>query len=189
MTPNNEQEKIETELVERVITSFEDTENPRLKQLLQSLTKHLHNFVREVSLTEDEWNTGIQFLTDVGHITDDKRQEFILLSDVLGISMQTINISNQTYKNATEATVFGPFFTEASPEIPLGGDSSGGASGEPSWVLGTVRDTDGNAIPNARIEVWEPMTTVFTTSNTPTDASPDEHTCIQMSTATTIFGV
>lgn len=149
------QQQIEEELVERVVASFEDTDNPRLKELMQSLTKHLHNFVREVRLTEDEWNTAIRFLTDVGHITDDKRQEFILISDVLGVSMQTINVSNQTYKNATEATVFGPFFVDDAPEIPIGGDISGGASGEPSWIVGTVKDTDGNPIPNARIEVWE----------------------------------
>lgn len=149
------QQQIKEELVERVVASFEDTDNPRLKELMQSLTKHLHNFVREVRLTEDEWNTAIQFLTDVGHITDDKRQEFILLSDVLGVSMQTINVSNQTYKNATEATVFGPFFVDDAPEIPIGGDISGGASGEPSWIVGTVKDTDGNPIPNARTEVWE----------------------------------
>src|SRR5690625_857188 len=122
---------------------------------MQSLTKHLHNFVREVRLTEDEWNTAIQFLTDVGHITDDKRQEFILLSDVLGVSMQTINVSNEAYKNATEATVFGPFFVEDAPFIENGGDISGGAPGEPCWVEGTVTDTNGNCVPNARIEVWE----------------------------------
>lgn len=154
-THTTSQQHVEEELVERVIASFDNTQDPRLKQLMQSLTKHLHNFVREVRLTEEEWNTAIQFLTDVGHITDDKRQEFILLSDVLGVSMQTINVSNQTYKNATEATVFGPFFVEDAPEIPIGGDISGGASGEPSWIYGTVKDTDGNPIPNARIEVWE----------------------------------
>lgn len=149
------QHRVEEDLIERVLTSFEDTENARLKQIMQSLSKHLHNFVREVRLTEDEWNTGIEFLTQVGHITDDKRQEFILLSDVLGVSMQTINVSNEAYKDATEATVFGPFFLEDAPEIPVGGDISGGASGEPAWVSGTVKDTDGNPIPNARIEVWE----------------------------------
>jgi len=151
----NEQQQVEDRLVERVLASFDGTENPRLQEIMQSLTKHLHNFVREVRLTEAEWNTGIEFLTDVGHITDDKRQEFILLSDVLGVSMQTINVSNQAYKNATEATVFGPFFTEDAPQIPIGGDISGGASGEPSWISGTVQDTEGNPIPNARIEVWE----------------------------------
>jgi hydroxyquinol 1,2-dioxygenase len=125
---------------------------------MQSLTRHLHNFVREVRLTEDEWNTGIEFLTASGHITGDKRQEFILLSDVLGLSMQTIAINNQAYTgatSATEATVFGPFFVEDAPEIPRGGDIAGGAAGQPCWVEGTVTDTSGNPVPGARIEVWE----------------------------------
>src|SRR5699024_9402005 len=148
-----EQQHVEDRLAEQVVASFDDTENPRLKEIVQSLTTHLHNFVREVRLTEADWNTGIELLTQDG--TDDKRQEFILLSDVLGVSMQTINVSNQAYKNATEATVFGPFFTEDAPEIPIGGDISGGASSEPSWISGTVSDTEGNPIPTARIEVWE----------------------------------
>ena len=114
---------------------------------MQSLTRHLHNFIREVRLTEEEWNTAIEFLTAAGHITDDKRQEFILLSDVLGASMQTIAVNNQAYKGATEATVFGPFFVEDAPEIPIGGDIAGGAAGQPCWVEGTVTDTEGRPGP------------------------------------------
>jgi hydroxyquinol 1,2-dioxygenase len=150
-----EQVAVEQSLVDTVVASFEKTENPRLKQLMQALTRHLHNFVREVRLTEDEWNAAIGFLTAAGHITDDKRQEFILLSDVLGLSMQTIAINNQAHKNATEATVFGPFFVADAPEIPAGGDIAGGAAGQPCWVEGTVTDTDGRPVPGARIEVWE----------------------------------
>nr|UZY20392.1 hydroxyquinol dioxygenase [synthetic construct]BAI53128.1 putative hydroxyquinol dioxygenase [Arthrobacter sp. IF1] len=150
-----EQAAVEQQLVETVIASFEGTQDSRLKQLMQALTRHLHNFAREVRLTEDEWNAGIEFLTDAGHITDDKRQEFILLSDVFGLSMQTIAINNETHKNATEATVFGPFFVQNAPEIPIGGDIAGGASGQPCWVEGTVTDTDGKPLPEARIEVWE----------------------------------
>ncbi|HXF02215.1 MAG TPA: dioxygenase [Arthrobacter sp.] len=150
-----EQQAVEARLVETVIASFEKAEDERLKQLMQSLTKHLHNFIREVRLTEDEWNKGIEFLTAAGHITDDKRQEFILLSDVLGASMQTIAVNNEAIGNATEATVFGPFFVNDAPEIPIGGDIAGGAAGQPCWVEGTVTDTNGNPVPNARIEVWE----------------------------------
>ncbi len=150
-----EQQAVEQQLVDTVVASFEKTEDPRLKLLMQSLTRHLHNFIREVRLTEDEWNKGIEFLTNAGHITDDKRQEFILLSDVLGASMQTIAVNNETVGNATEATVFGPFFVNDSPEIPLGGDIAGGAAGQPCWVEGTVTDTKGIPVPNARIEVWE----------------------------------
>jgi hydroxyquinol 1,2-dioxygenase len=150
-----EQAAVEQQLVDTVVASFDRTEDPRLKQLMQALTRHLHDFVREVRLTEDEWNTAIGFLTAAGHITDDRRQEFILLSDVLGLSMQTIAINNEAHKNATEATVFGPFFTADAPEIPIGGDIAGGAHGQPCWVEGSVTDTEGNRVPGARIEVWE----------------------------------
>ncbi len=150
-----EQHVREQALVEQVVASFETAQDPRLKQLMQALTRHLHAFLREVRLTEAEWASAIEFLTAAGHITDDKRQEFILLSDVLGASMQTIAINNEAYANATEATVLGPFFVEGSPEIPLGGDISFGAAGQPCWVEGTVTDTDGKPVPLARMEVWE----------------------------------
>jgi len=152
---NQTQAGIEDELVERVVASFADTPDPRLKELLTSLTRHLHAFIRDVRLTEAEWETAIEFLTAVGHITDDRRQEFVLLSDVLGASMQTIAVNNQAYKGATEATVFGPFFLEDAPKIDLGGDIAGGATGQPCWIEGTVTDTDGNPVRGARIEVWE----------------------------------
>ncbi|WP_458112042.1 hydroxyquinol 1,2-dioxygenase [Arthrobacter sp. R1-13] len=150
-----EQADVEQSLVDTVVASFDKTQDPRLKQLMQSLTRHLHAFIRDVRLTEEEWNAGIAFLTAAGHITDDNRQEFILLSDVLGASMQTIAINNQTHKSATEATVFGPFFVTDAPEIPIGGDIAGEAAGQPCWVEGTVTDTEGRAVPGARIEVWE----------------------------------
>lgn len=150
-----EQSAVEERLTRNVLRSFENCQDPRLKQVMQSLVTHLHAFVRDVRLTEEEWNKGIEFLTSVGHITDDRRQEFILLSDVLGVSMQTINVNNAAYGNATEATVFGPFFVEDAPEIPLGGDIAGGAPGQPCWVEGTVTDIEGNPVPGARIEVWE----------------------------------
>jgi hydroxyquinol 1,2-dioxygenase len=150
-----EQETREVELIERVLGSFDDCTNPRLRQLMQALVRHLHGFVREVRLTDEEWRKGIEFLTATGHITDDRRQEFILLSDVLGASMQTIAINNAAYGDATEATVFGPFFVENSPQILIGGDIAGGAVGQPCWVEGGVVDADGNPLPGARIEVWE----------------------------------
>ena len=149
------QQAREQELAERVLASFSGAGEARLKELLQALTRHLHAFLREVRLTEEEWRHAITFLTEAGHITDDKRQEFILLSDVLGASMQMITINNEAYANATEATVVGPFFVAGSPRIPLGGDIAAGAVGEPCWVEGTVTDTDGKPVPGARIEVWE----------------------------------
>jgi hydroxyquinol 1,2-dioxygenase len=149
------QQAREQELVDQVVASFGSTGDARLKQLMQALTRHLHAFLCEVRLTEDEWQHAIAFLTDAGHITNDKRQEFILLSDVLGASMQTIAINNEAYANATEATVVGPFFAEGSPQIPPGGDIAAGAAGQPCWVEGTVTDTDGKPVSGARIEVWE----------------------------------
>jgi len=154
-TVSPQQKERESQLVERVLASFDATPDPRLKELMQALTRHVHAFVREVRLTEEEWRRAIDFLTAVGHITDDRRQEFILLSDVLGASMQTITVNNEAQENATEATVFGPFFVEGSPEIGFGGDIAAGASGEPCWVEGTVTDTAGKPVPRALIEVWE----------------------------------
>ncbi|MGZ4649129.1 MAG: dioxygenase family protein [Kineosporiaceae bacterium] len=150
-----EQRDRESRLVERVVAAFDDTADPRLKELMQALTRHLHAFLREVRLTEDEWRRAVEFLTAVGHITDDRRQEFILLSDVLGASMQVITINNEAYENATEATVVGPFFVEGSPQVQLGGDVAAAAAGQPCWVEGRVTATDGHPVPRARIEVWE----------------------------------
>jgi hydroxyquinol 1,2-dioxygenase len=122
---------------------------------MRSLTAHLHAFVRETRLTEAEWQHAIEFLTATGHLTDARRQEFVLLSDVLGLSKQTITVNHEAYADATEATVFGPFFVDGSPAIPPGDDIANGAPGEPCWVTGTVRDTGGNPVPDARIDVWE----------------------------------
>ena len=154
-TAGLEQAAREQDLVDRVVASFDGCTDLRLRQVMHALTRHLHAFIRDVRLTEQEWTAAIGFLTAAGRITDDKRQEFILLSDVLGASMQTIAVNNEAYKDATEATVFGPFFVEDSPEISRGGDSAGGATGMPCWVEGTVTDTDGNPVMDARIEVWE----------------------------------
>ena len=151
----SEQQAREEELVARVLASFEGTADQRLKAIMRSLVTHLHGFLRDVRPTEAEWRAGIDFLTAVGHMTDERRQEFILLSDTLGASMQTIAINNEAYADATEATVVGPFFTEDSPHVALGGDIAGGAAGEPCLVEGTVRDTSGAPVPGARLEVWE----------------------------------
>lgn len=151
----SEQEEREAELVAAVVASFEHTPDPRLKIVLQSLTRHLHAFLRETRLTEAEWRAGVDFLTAAGHITDDRRQEFVLLSDVLGASMQAIAINNEAYENATEATVLGPFFVEGAPEVDLGADISFGAPGEPCWVEGCVMDTGGKPLPGAVLEIWE----------------------------------
>ena len=145
----------EQELTEAVVASFAGTPDERLRTLMTALIRHLHAFAREVRLTEPEWAAAIGFLTDAGHITDDKRQEFILLSDVLGLSMQTITINHAAEGGVTESTVLGPFFVAGSPEIEPGGDIASGAPGEPCWVEGSVRDVDGKPIPGALLEVWQ----------------------------------
>ncbi|WP_440712222.1 dioxygenase family protein [Gordonia sp. FQ] len=149
------QQLAEESLTRRVLASFAGTPDDRLREVMQSLVTHLHAFIRDVRLTEAEWQAGIDFLTGCGHITDDRRQEFILLSDVLGASMQTITVANPVDGRITESTVFGPFFVEDSPRIPLGGDIAGGAPGQPCWVQGRVTDVAGNPVPGARVEVWE----------------------------------
>lgn len=149
------QKQSEELLLQQAVGSFDQCPDPRLKEIMQSLVTHLHDFIRDVRLTEDEWWKGIRFLTEVGHITDDNRQEFILLSDVLGASMQMITVDNPLVAHATEATVFGPFFVENAPRVELGGDVAGVASGIPCWVEGTVTGAGGEPLPAARIEVWE----------------------------------
>jgi len=151
----SDQDEREQELTDSVVASFAGTPDERLRTVMTALTRHLHAFAREVRLTEDEWAAAIGFLTDAGHITDDRRQEFILLSDVLGLSMQTITINHAAEGGVTESTVLGPFFVGGSPEIEQGGDIALGAPGEPCWVEGSVRDADGKPVPGALIEVWE----------------------------------
>jgi hydroxyquinol 1,2-dioxygenase len=145
----------EDNITRAVIGMHAGAGNARLRELMTCLVQHLHAFAREVSLTETEWFEGIQFLTDVGHITDDKRQEFILLSDTLGLSMLVTALNNKKPEGCTESTVFGPFHVEASPRVELGGDVANGAQGEPCFVRGTVSDLHGRPIPNAELQVWQ----------------------------------
>ena len=142
-------------ITQAVIERFSHTPDPRLKEIMTSLVQHLHAFAREVRLTEAEWFQGIQFLTDTGHITDDKRQEFILLSDTLGLSMLTVAMNNDKPAGCTESTVFGPFFVEGAPEYQNGDDVANGAAGLPCQVRGTVKGLEGKPVPNARMNVWQ----------------------------------
>jgi hydroxyquinol 1,2-dioxygenase len=145
----------DADLTEAVVESFASSSDPRFRQIAESLVRHLHAFADEVQLTEAEWFAGIDFLTRTGHITDDKRQEFVLLSDVLGLSMQVIGINHRHPGGATESTVFGPFFVEGSPEFHNGDDIAAGASGRPCFMSGRILDVDGAPIPGALIEVWQ----------------------------------
>lgn len=142
-------------ITQAVIASFADTENPRLKEIMISLVQHLHAFARDVKLTEGEWFQGIEFLTQCGHITDERRQEFILLSDVLGLSMLTVALNQQRPRGCTEATVFGPFHVKDAPHYKLGADIANGAKGTPCLVRGRVLSADGKAIAHAHLDVWQ----------------------------------
>jgi hydroxyquinol 1,2-dioxygenase len=143
-------------LTDEVVDSFSATEDKRFAQVMQSLVSHLHAFCSEVELTEQEWLQAIDFLTKTGHITDDKRQEFVLLSDVLGISMLVVGINNNRHSTpASEATVLGPFFVEGSPRFSNGSDISRLDEGEPCFVQGRVLSVDGSPVAGARVEVWQ----------------------------------
>ena len=123
--------------------------------VLDSLVRHLHGFITEVGLSEDEWLSGIAFLTETGHITDARRQEFILLSDVLGASMLVIGLNHRVSDAATESTVFGPFFVEGAPRFENGDDLANGAPGETCLVSGRVLSARGDPIAGARVDVWQ----------------------------------
>jgi catechol 1,2-dioxygenase len=146
----------EQTLTEEVIKRVAATSDPRLREIMTSLITHLHGFVREVRPTWEEWLTGIQFLTAVGQKCDDQRQEFILLSDTLGVSMLVDFFNYGKGGNATESTVLGPFYVENAPELPLGSSIAKHASdGEPCVVTGNVASLDGTPLPGAVLDVWQ----------------------------------
>ena len=142
-------------LTDAVLARHANAASPRMKTIMTSLVKHLHAFAREVELSEQEWSEGIEFLTRCGHLSDDRRQEFILLSDVLGLSMLTVAINNDKPPGCTEATVFGPFHVEGAPRYELGADIANGARGIPCEVRGSVRGLGGEPIAGARLDVWQ----------------------------------
>ena len=131
-----------------------DDIDPRLKTIMTALVKHLHAFVKEVELTEDEWNSAIAFLTKTGQICSTERQEYILLSDVLGVSMLVDAINNRRPDGATENTVFGPFHVKDAPVRQMGDSISLDGKGEPCLFTGRVLDLDGNPVKGAKIDVW-----------------------------------
>jgi hydroxyquinol 1,2-dioxygenase len=141
-------------LTEEVLSRFAHAPSPRLAEVLQALVRHVHAFAREVQLTEAEWAAAIDFLTRTGQTCSDTRQEFILLSDVLGLSMQVIGINHPPSGGSTESTVFGPFYVGDSPLHQNGDDLANGARGEPCFVSGRVRSTAGDALA-ARLEIWQ----------------------------------
>ena len=145
----------EADLTAAVVESFEETPNPRAKFLLQELVKSLHDYVRKTGLTFEEWQYAIEFLTRTGQKCTPIRQEFILLSDVLGMSMLTETISNRKFGVATESTVLGPFHVVESPVRSLGDTIDLVGTGTPCVVTGRVVSVDGSRIPGATIDVWQ----------------------------------
>ena len=145
----------ETTITQAVLARHANIPNERLQRVITSLVQHLHAFAREIHLTEAEWATGIEFLTAVGRTCSATRQEFILLSDTLGLSTLVTAQNHRKPIGCTEATVFGPFHVEGAPERPLGADVANGAEGEPCLVRGCVRGFAGEPIAGAAIEVWQ----------------------------------
>ena len=129
--------------------------DPRLREIMTALVKHVHAFVREIEPTQAEWATAIDWLTRTGKLCTDKRQEFILFSDVLGVSMLMDAINNRLDNGATPTTVEGPFHVPASPEFADGADMAKNAPGVPCFVTGTVRDLDGKPVAGAALDVWQ----------------------------------
>jgi hydroxyquinol 1,2-dioxygenase len=144
----------EHDVTDAVIAQLSASEDARFKAVMTSLIRHLHDFVREVELTEAEWMTAIRFLTAVGQKCDDKRQEFILLSDTLGVSILVDAINHRMPTGAVESTVLGPFYWEGAPELPLGSDITNGARGEPAFYSGRLLDLEGEPIVGGMLDVW-----------------------------------
>src|SRR5579864_729661 len=135
---NNSEEQI----TQNVLDSMAQAANPRLKAVMASLIRHLHACIREVELTEEEWMSGIQFLTRTGQMCDEKRQEFILLSDTMGVTMLVDAINHRLAGGETESTIFGPFYRDGAAELPMGANISQDGRGEPTVVTGRVLSTD-----------------------------------------------
>ncbi len=144
----------EANLTDAVLARLSECDDPRLKQVMTSLIKHLHAFVREIEPTPQEWMAGIQFLTATGQKCDAVRQEYILLSDTLGVSMLMDAINNRKPAGATESSVLGPFYVEGAPEHDNGADLAPG-EGPGVTVSGSVRGTDGKPLANAVLDVWQ----------------------------------
>jgi len=145
----------EESLTKAVLQALDRTPDKRLQQIMTSLIAHVHAFAREVELTEGEWFQGIKFLTEVGHKCDEFRQEFILLSDTLGISMLVDHITHRAPAGATETTVLGPFYRDGAPALETGSNIAQKTPGDPTFVSGRVTGLDGKPIGGALLDVWQ----------------------------------
>ena len=137
------------------LDSFEGCADERLREIMQALIRHVHGFITEVDLTEEEWRAAIAVLTDTGHITDERRQEWILWSDTLAVSMLVDAIRHRLPEGATESTVLGPFHVAESPLRAYGDHLDEVPAGAAAWVYGQVRSLDGTPIEGAELDVWQ----------------------------------
>jgi len=144
----------EKSITEAVIGRLSESDDPRFKRIMTSLITHLHDFVREVNLSESEWLTAIQFLTDVGQTCTDKRQEFILLSDTLGVSVLVITLNHPADMGSAESTVLGPFYWEGAPDLARGSNLAEGVKGDPAFYSGRVLGENGRPLENAQLDIW-----------------------------------
>lgn len=144
----------ESQITAAVLERIQSAPDPRFREVMTSLVKHLHGFIREVRLTEEEWMNAIQFLTRVGQTCTDRRQEFILLSDTLGASILVITINHPADDGTAESTVMGPYYWEGAPELPLGANLAEGVKGEPTFYSGRVLDASGRPLPGAMLDIW-----------------------------------
>ena len=142
-------------ITENVLAINSQTPNPRLKFVLERLVHHLHDFARETRLSTDEWMAGLIFLTQVGQICSDVRQEFILLSDILGLSLLVDAIDHPKPDSSTDGSVLGPFHTHDAPDIAHGTKISEDPNGEPLLAICTVKDRHGKPIEGVKIDIWE----------------------------------
>ncbi|AIJ21387.1 maleylacetate reductase and hydroxyquinol 1,2-dioxygenase domain-containing protein [Amycolatopsis methanolica] len=142
-------------LTRQVVASFDQTPDPRAKQLVTDLVRRLHHYVTANDVTQDEWQYAIDFLTRAGHITTDTRQEFVLLSDVLGVSSAVDLLTNSRTPDTTPSAVLGPFYVEGPPAAEHGSDISGGLPGTPMWADIRVTGPDGEPVPDAVVDVWQ----------------------------------
>jgi hydroxyquinol 1,2-dioxygenase len=145
----------EQNLTDLALKQWEACHSPRLQKIMQSLVKHLHGFVRDVDLKQDEWLMAVDWLAKTGKLCSDKRQEFILTSDVLGVSMLVDAINHRFPEGATPSTVIGPFHIDDSPEMPMGANVAEGLSGETCFLVGTVRDLNGKPVERAKLDIWQ----------------------------------
>jgi hydroxyquinol 1,2-dioxygenase len=147
---------VSEETITEIVTGrYAGAPSPRLARVMTSLVRHLHDFVRDVELTHGEWETAIDFLVRTGKLSSEKRNEMILLSDVLGVSMLTTMLDGRLPEGATPNTVTGPFHIDGSPVLANGADMANGAPGELCFMIGQVRDLDGTPVAGAELDVWQ----------------------------------